>query len=69
MLMQLVSEKETEDFKWWLRLHGYWCTLPNFNPYTISSEPGHDLAGQAASILMGGHGRGDSDLVRVEFFS
>ena len=65
-------EKETENFRWWPRLHGFWRTLPDFNPYTVSSEPGQDLAAEAASVLMpvggaaGGHRHRDSDMVRTD---
>jgi hypothetical protein len=45
---------ETQNFKWWLRLHSFWLMLPNFNPYTVTSGPGQDLAGEAYSVLMGG---------------
>jgi hypothetical protein len=46
-------------------LHGYWRTLPNFNPYTVTSDPGQDLAAEALTVLMGGH---DLILVRDSFF-
>jgi hypothetical protein len=69
MLTQLVLEKEMQNFKWWPRLHGYWRTLPNFNPYTVSSDPGQDLADEALSVLLGGHGHCDSDMVCVRFLS
>jgi hypothetical protein len=39
--------------------------LPNFNPYTVSSDPGQDLADEAVSVLMGGAGHDDLGLVRV----
>lgn len=70
MLTQQASEKETKLFKWWPRLHGLWRTLPNFNPYTVSSDPGQDLAGEAFSVLMGGHERerGPEDSDSVSFF-
>ncbi|KAJ7233813.1 hypothetical protein C8J57DRAFT_1532137 [Mycena rebaudengoi] len=42
------------SFPWWERLHGYWRTLPNFNPFTVSSEPGQDVAAQALALLMDG---------------
>jgi hypothetical protein len=67
-LTSLALEKETENFKWWPRLHGFWRTLPNFNPYTVSSDPGQDLVEEAHSVLLGpsgGHVQGDSDSVRV----
>jgi hypothetical protein len=67
MLTQAILEQETENFKWWPRLHGYWRTLPNFNPYTVSSDPGQDLADEALSVLVGDQGRIDSDLVRDAF--
>jgi hypothetical protein len=40
-----------QDFPYWKRLHGFWRTLPNFNPYMASSEPGQDLAGEALALL------------------
>jgi hypothetical protein len=61
--MRLVLEKETEKFKWWPWLHGYWRTLPNFNPYTVMSDPGQDLADKAHLVLLGGHKRTNSDTV------
>jgi hypothetical protein len=64
-----IVEKETQNFKWWPRLHGYWRRLPNFNPYTVTSDPGQDLADEALSVLMGGHGHGDLGLVRMQLFS
>ncbi|KAN0118820.1 hypothetical protein V8E52_004931 [Russula decolorans] len=60
-----IIKKETQNFKWWPWLHGFWRTLPNFNPYTISSDPGQDLADEAVSVLMGGAGHDDLGLVRV----
>ncbi|KAI0285550.1 hypothetical protein BC826DRAFT_873268, partial [Russula brevipes] len=47
-----LIEQETQNFKWWPRLHGFWRTLPNFNPYTVSSDPGQDLSDAALSVLM-----------------
>ena len=63
--MQLVLEEETEKFKWWPWLHGYWQTLPNFNPYTVTSDPGQDLADEAHSVLLGGHKHTNSDTVHM----
>ncbi len=62
---QPIVEKEMENFKWWPRLHGYWCMLPNFNPYTISSNLGQDLADEALLVLMGDCELGDIGLVCV----
>ena len=72
MLTRQFLEKETENFKWWPRLHGFWHTLPNFNPYTVSSEPGQDLAAEAQSVLLaggaaGGDSRRDIEMVRIFF--
>jgi hypothetical protein len=41
-------------FLQWERLHGWWRTLPNYNPFTTSSEPGQDLAESAMDLFMGG---------------
>lgn len=46
-----VLEQLEQDYPYWRRLHGFWRTLPNFNPYTASSEPGQDLAGQARALI------------------
>jgi hypothetical protein len=35
----------------WERLHGFWRTLPNFNPHAVSSEPGQDLEGEARDLI------------------
>ncbi|KAH9052850.1 hypothetical protein EDB87DRAFT_1549759, partial [Lactarius vividus] len=40
-------------FPIWERLHGFWHTLPSFNPYAVSSEPGQDLEGKALGVLFG----------------
>jgi hypothetical protein len=39
--------------------------LPNFNPFTVSSDPGQDLVDEALSVLMGGHASGCGDLALV----
>jgi hypothetical protein len=49
-----------QDFPYWKRLHGFWRTLPNFNPYTVSSEPGQDLAAEALALVQG-RGQNDED--------
>jgi hypothetical protein len=73
-LISCTTDKETQNFKWWPRLHGFWRTLPNFNPYTVTSGPGQDLAGEAYSVLMGGRDEHHSmnlarmDLVRASRF-
>ncbi len=54
-----------EAFKWWPQLHGLWRTLLNFNPYTVTSDHGQDLAKDAHSVLMGDPGDGDVSLGMV----
>ncbi|KAJ7157566.1 hypothetical protein C8R43DRAFT_826483, partial [Mycena crocata] len=39
------------EFPQWERLHGFWRTLPNFNPFTVSSEPGQNIADQAITLI------------------
>jgi hypothetical protein len=46
-------EQLEQEFPFWKRLHGFWQTLPNFNPYTASSEPGQDLAADALTLIRG----------------
>jgi len=45
-------EQLEEEFPYWKRLHGFWRTLPNFNPFTASSQPGQNLAGEAKALLL-----------------
>lgn len=35
----------------WERLHGFWRTLPSYNPYSVSSEPGQNLVGEALELM------------------
>ena len=35
-------EQLKQDFPYWKCLNSFWCTLPNFNPYTASLEPGQE---------------------------
>jgi hypothetical protein len=49
----LFLEQLEQGFPFWKRLHGFWRTLPNFNPYTASSEPGQDLAADALALIRG----------------
>lgn len=51
-------EQLEQEFPFWKRLHGFWRTLPNFNPYTASSEPGQDLVADALALI---HGRGQDN--------
>lgn len=53
-------EQLEQDFPYWKCLHGFWRTLPNFNPYTASSEPGQDLASEALALIQG-RGRNNSE--------
>jgi hypothetical protein len=41
------------DFSYWKHLHGFWHTMPNFNPHTQSAGHGKDLAAQAQELLVG----------------
>ncbi|KAI0264294.1 hypothetical protein BGY98DRAFT_1103566 [Russula aff. rugulosa BPL654] len=61
------TSSEMQTFKWWPRLHGFWRTLPNFNPYTVTSDPGQGLANEAHLVLMGG--LCDLDLDESGFYS
>ncbi|KAL1758141.1 hypothetical protein FB107DRAFT_247081, partial [Schizophyllum commune] len=38
------------EFPFWRQLHGWWRTLPNFNPYTTDSEQGQDHTTSAAQV-------------------
>jgi hypothetical protein len=58
MLTIVFSEQLEQDFPFWKRLHGFWRSLPNFNPYTASSEPGQDLAANALTLI---HSRGQDN--------
>ncbi|KAH8979716.1 hypothetical protein EDB86DRAFT_2743904, partial [Lactarius hatsudake] len=46
-------DKLLSDFPAWERLHGFWRTLPSFNPHLVSSEPGQDLESDAMETLFG----------------
>ncbi|KAH9048751.1 hypothetical protein EDB84DRAFT_1257058, partial [Lactarius hengduanensis] len=48
-----APNKLLADFPYWERLHGFWRTLPSFNPHTVSSEPGQDLQDEAIGVLFG----------------
>ncbi|KAF8469438.1 hypothetical protein DFH94DRAFT_615353, partial [Russula ochroleuca] len=46
-----LVEKLEQDFPYWKRLHGFWRMLPNFNPFTVSSEPGQNLGTEALAFV------------------
>ncbi|KAH9010590.1 hypothetical protein EDB84DRAFT_1247002, partial [Lactarius hengduanensis] len=48
-----LLDKLLSGFPSWERLHGFWRTLPSFNPHSVSSEPGQDLEGDAMETLFG----------------
>ncbi len=50
--LNLLSEREKARFPWWERLHGFWRTLPNFNPFTVTSGHGQDIAEDAQQQLL-----------------
>lgn len=43
-----------EEFPYWEHLHGYWHTLPNYNPLTVASMPDQDLEGGVLELFKGG---------------
>ena len=45
------KDKLSEGFPYWERLHGYWRTLPNYNPVTVTSDPGQDLESNAVALV------------------
>ena len=59
-------EQLEQEFPFWKRLHGFWWTLPNFNPYTASSEPGQDLAADALALIRGRGQDNENDEDEVE---
>ena len=56
------------EFPFWKCLHGFWRMLPNFNPYTASSEPGQDLAADALALIQGRGQDNENDEDEVEAF-
>ena len=61
-------EQLEQEFPFWKRLHGFWRTLPNFNPYTASSEPGQDLAADALALIQGRGQDNENDKEEDEAF-
>ncbi|KAH9074317.1 hypothetical protein EDB83DRAFT_2516085 [Lactarius deliciosus] len=49
------------EFPAWERLHGFWRTLPSFNPHAVSSEPGQDLEAEALGVLFGEQEKAQED--------
>lgn len=49
-LIPMVAELK-QEFPYWRRLYGFWRTLLNFNPHTVSPEPGQDLEGEAMAHI------------------
>lgn len=47
------TEELEKDFPFWSHLHGFWHTLPNINPHTVSLEPGQDLEAEAICHMSG----------------
>lgn len=46
------TEQIVNDFPWFMRLHGFWYRMPNYNPKTTSSEPGQQFGEEARRLLM-----------------
>jgi hypothetical protein len=55
---EMRPDKLLSGFPIWERLHGFWRTLPSFNPHAVSSEPGQDLEGEALAVLFGDQEKG-----------
>ena len=56
---EIYQDQLMVDFPYWERLHGYWRTLPNYNPVTVTSDPGQDLESDALALIGGTIGDGD----------
>jgi hypothetical protein len=46
-------------FPFWDRLHGFWRTIPNFNPNVVSTDPSQDLAATAERLMFTLRGTGN----------
>ncbi|KAJ7689665.1 hypothetical protein B0H17DRAFT_1134806 [Mycena rosella] len=46
----LEELKKTMKLPFWERLHGFWRTLPNYNPTLATSDPGQDMAAEALKL-------------------
>lgn len=51
-MLTFTLEWEKEAFPFWECLHGFWHTLPNFNPFTVTSGLGQDIAEGAKQQLL-----------------
>ncbi|KAH9074350.1 hypothetical protein EDB83DRAFT_2516142 [Lactarius deliciosus] len=56
-----ILDKLLIGFPAWERLHGFWRTLPSFNPHAVSSEPGQDLESEAIGVLFGNKDKAEGD--------
>ncbi|KAH9009594.1 hypothetical protein EDB84DRAFT_1446209, partial [Lactarius hengduanensis] len=54
-----ILETLLSNFPVWECLHGFWHTLPSFNPHEVSSEPRQDLESDAAGVLFGNQDKGE----------
>ena len=52
-----------KDFPYWECLYGYWHTLPNFNPLTVTSKPGQDLENGALKLFQANPTQATSDML------
>jgi hypothetical protein len=43
--------KIQSEFPFFSRLHGFWRSIPSFNPHIVSSHHGQDLQGEAQELL------------------
>src|SRR6267142_2619962 len=49
--LTLDSAKYESKFPYWTHLHGFWQTLPNFNPQPLSSDPGQEIGDEMEEFI------------------
>jgi len=47
----LDSAKYESKFPYWTHLHGFWQTLPNFNPQPLSSDCGQEIGDEMKEFI------------------
>jgi hypothetical protein len=47
----IVLDEKAAQFPWFSQLHGFWCTIPNFNPIRATSHPDQNLKEDAMTLL------------------
>ena len=56
----IFLEKLVKEFPEFPRLHGYWRSIPSFNPHVVSSDLGQGLETEASSLLFQMRGVGQT---------